>query len=257
MKYLVFSDVHGNRFGLEAVLEAAENQFDAVLCLGDVVGYGAHPNECCEVVRDLISRFPAGTCLMGNHDAAALGIIDTSWFNPVARAAIDWTTEQLSAPNRRWLESLQPTLEREAFQAVHGSLREPLEEYITDSSVAAATLEMMSCDLCFYGHTHVAEVWMQREETRGFWARTRSGITHGKMPDGGRVSLPANTRVLLNPGSCGQPRDGNRQARAAIWDDELREVAVFAVDYDWDAARAAIYEAGLPAMLGDRLMMGR
>jgi diadenosine tetraphosphatase ApaH/serine/threonine PP2A family protein phosphatase len=115
----------------------------------------------------------------------------------------------------------------------------------------------METPLCFYGHTHVAETWVLHEETRGFWARARHEISHASLREGGTLELDLGLKTLLNPGSCGQPRDGNRQARAAIWDDEANSVEVFALDYDWQAARAAIYEAGLPPMLGDRLMIGR
>lgn len=257
MKLLVFSDVHGNKFGLEAVLEAAQGQYDSVLCLGDVVGYGAHPNECCELVREATADSPDGVCLLGNHDAAALGIIDASWFNDVARAAIEWTGERLSAGNKEWLQALRPTHQTSHFQAVHGSLREPLEEYIVDDSLALATMGMMTAGLCFFGHTHVAEVWMRSEESRGFWAKARAKLAHASLREGGAIGVPQNSQTLLNPGSCGQPRDGNPQARAALWDDETNEVTVFAVDYDVQAARAAIYDAGLPGMLGDRLMIGR
>src|SRR4028119_2312165 len=106
MRYLILSDVHGNRFGLEAVLDHARDDYDNVLCLGDVVGYGAHPNECCELLRA-----QDALCLMGNHDAAALGHIDISWFNPSAMAAVLWTREELTPENRAWLDSLHPMLE--------------------------------------------------------------------------------------------------------------------------------------------------
>src|SRR4051812_33559483 len=101
MRFLVLSDAHGNRFGLAGVLEHARDQYDELLCLGDVVGYGAHPNECCQLLRDHNAH-----CLLGNHDAAALGLIDTEWFNPIAKAAIEWTRDQLKLENDSWLRSL-------------------------------------------------------------------------------------------------------------------------------------------------------
>jgi predicted phosphodiesterase len=257
MTYLIFSDVHGNRFGLEAVLEHAHGEYDAVLCLGDVVGYGAHPNECCEIVRGLVAASAEGVCLMGNHDAAALGIIDASWFNHVAREAIEWTAENLTESNRTWLQSLSPTHTTEKFQAVHGSLRGPLEEYITSDEIAVGTMEEMTAPLCFYGHTHVAEAWTVRERKRGLLRRVRSHLTRHKMRDGGRVTFRNGAWCLLNPGSCGQPRDGNRQARYALWNPRYDVVDIFAIDYDWQAARMAILNAGLPHLLGDRLGMGR
>ena len=259
MKTLVFSDVHGNRFGLEAVLEHARGNYDAALCLGDVVGYGAHPNECCELVRELVSSSQNGACLLGNHDAAALGIIDASWFNHVAREAIEWTGEQLEVENTTWLESLKPLLPPNQigdFGAVHGSLREPLEEYIVDAETALGTLEKMESPLCFFGHTHVAISWSLGEKKKGFFQKT-FGLQNRSLREGGEVELKSATKHLINPGSCGQPRDGNRDARYAIYDGEKNQVEIFAVPYDWQAAREAILEAGLPAMLGDRLAIGR
>lgn len=259
MKLLVFSDVHGNRFGLEAVIEHARDNYDAALCLGDVVGYGAHPNECCELVREVMAASPDSICLMGNHDAAALGIIDASWFNHVARAAIEWTSDELNAENSVWLESLKPSLaprKVDAFQAVHGSLRQPLEEYIVDAETAIASVELMQSPLCFYGHTHVAEAWFGEAKT-GFWKSYYGISKRVSLREGGLVSVKGKTKVLVNPGSCGQPRDGNREARYAIYDSEAAHIEVFAIDYDWQAASDAIYNAGLPPMLGDRLMVGR
>ncbi|MDQ3812800.1 MAG: metallophosphatase family protein, partial [Armatimonadota bacterium] len=132
MRFLILSDIHGNRFGLESVLEAAQGEYETLLCLGDIVGYGAHPNECCEILRERNAR-----CLSGNHDAAALGLLDIEWFNPVAKAAILWTRRQLSEENRAWLQTLpaQQDFAEYDFQAVHGSLREPWEEYITGPDV--------------------------------------------------------------------------------------------------------------------------
>jgi diadenosine tetraphosphatase ApaH/serine/threonine PP2A family protein phosphatase len=200
--------------------------------------------------------------LLGNHDAAALGILDSSWFNPVAKMAIQWTGKQLSAENRAWLHSLQPTLDKtdENFGAVHGSLREPLEEYIVDSSTALGTFEHMRWPICFYGHTHVADCYLRREvKSLGLWGqpRSRRELEHAALPNGGRIELHDECLYLLNPGSCGQPRDGNPQARYAIFDSEARTVEVHAVDYDWQAAREAIIAEGLPPVLGDRLGVGR
>jgi predicted phosphodiesterase len=153
MRFLILSDIHGNRFGLESVLANASGEYDTLLCLGDVVGYGAHPNECCEILRQ-----HNAVSLSGNHDAAALGLIDIDWFNPVAKAAILWTRAQLSDTNRDWLHTLpaQQDWPEHDFQTVHGSLREPWEEYITGPSVAEPVFLLMQHTLCFFGHTHVA-----------------------------------------------------------------------------------------------------
>lgn len=249
MRYLVLSDVHGNRFGLEAALQAASGEYERVLCLGDVVGYGAHPNECCQLLRDLKAH-----CLLGNHDAAALGQIDISWFNPVATDAILWTRRQLWEENRLWLQSLSPLYDNaeDDFQAVHASLRQPIEEYILGKEIAQATIHLMTRSLCFYGHTHVADCYRVLDV-----AGKRYQMEYAALKRGGALQMEEAWRYLVNPGSCGQPRDGNPQARYALFDSSTRLVEVFAVDYDWQAARAAIIEAGLPRVLGERLGQGQ
>ena len=252
MRYLIVTDVHGNRFGLEKVLEDAAQKYDKVLCLGDVVGYGAHPNQCCEILRERDT-----ICLLGNHDAAAIKQLDISWFNPVAEAAILWTRQQLSAENHNWLASLsaQRDFAEEDFQGVHGSLREPLEEYITGADIAEPNLLLMARSLCFFGHTHEAIVYRAPSKTND-WTRPDQ-MQGALLTQGGTLDIEAGWKYLLNPGSCGQPRDGSPQARYAIFDSQKREVEVVALDYDWNAARAAIIEAGLPKVLGDRLLQGR
>ncbi|RYG71847.1 metallophosphoesterase [bacterium] len=250
MKFLILSDCHGNKFGLESVLESGR-EYDQVLCLGDVVGYGAHPNECCEMLRQYNA-----ISLSGNHDAAALGKIDIQWFNPIATAAILWTRNELTEGNRVWLDCLPAEQEfSEAhFQAVHASLRQPWEEYITDQQVALPSLTRMTQPLCFYGHTHVAALAsLKGDEVQ--W-RNHVSMQWIEFPDGAEIELEVGERVLINPGSCGQPRDGNPQAKAAIYDSVQRTVEVFGVDYDIEAARDAIIEAGLPVKLGDRLRVG-
>jgi predicted phosphodiesterase len=251
MKLLILSDIHGNRFGLEAALKSA-GSFDALLCLGDVVGYGAHPNECCEILRQ-----HDAICLSGNHDAAALKLIDTEWFNDIAAWAIDWTREQLSPENARWLRSLPGAQEFPEWrlQAVHGSLRNPWEEYILDLHTAVATIRLMTEPLCFFGHTHQAIVYAAKMDSQDeiIWRE----FEDEPLPYGGEFEIEAGWRFLVNPGSCGQPRDGNPQARYATLDSETGVVKIEAVDYDMQAARQAILDAGLPRPLGDRLLRGR
>ena len=249
MRFLVLSDIHGNRFGLEAVLASAHGQYDQLLSLGDVVGYGAHPNECCEILQQ-----NNVWCLSGNHDAAALGLIDIEWFNPVAKAAILWTREQLNPTNREWLSSLKGLREwREySFQAVHGSLREPWEEYITGTYTAEPTLALMNQPICFFGHTHVAVSYNNLDKPG-----KKYQMQEIPFPYGGEIICEDEWKYLVNPGSCGQPRDGNSQARYALFDSETRRIEIKAIDYDREAARAAIYNAGLPKLLGDRLLQGR
>jgi predicted phosphodiesterase len=249
VRFLVLSDVHGNRFGLEAAVEAASGRYDRVLCLGDVVGYGAHPNECCEIIRELHAD-----CLLGNHDAAALGKISTDWFNEIAEFAVLWTRRQLSPENTNWLESLQPAgaWPEYSFQAVHGSVRSPLEEYIMTRREAQPSFAQMQQPLCFFGHTHVAMVYEELNQPG-----QKYSINETALRSGGRIELDAEKKYLVNPGSCGQPRDRNPQARYAVFDSDTNTIEVLACDYDIQAAREAIIAAGLPTLLGDRLLQGR
>jgi predicted phosphodiesterase len=248
MKFLLLSDIHANRFGLEAVLAAARGRYEQALCLGDMVGYGAHPNECCEILRDV-----KAWCLRGNHDAAAIDQLSIADFNDIAAAAMLWTRRQLTVSNISWLESLHSSLDREeyAFQAVHGSLRDPLEEYILDSRIARASLNLMRRPVCFYGHTHVAEYYGRQVVPQQF-----TPVKDGSFLRGGSLEMEEGRQYLINPGSCGQPRDGNAQARYALFDAASRRLEVFALDYDVQGARDAIIEAGLPRDLGDRLIVG-
>jgi predicted phosphodiesterase len=251
MKILILSDCHGNKFGLEAVLSSGRD-YDQIVCLGDVVGYGAHPNECCEILRER-----GAISLSGNHDAAVLGKIDTQWFNLVAQTAVMWTRGQLKPENRAWLDDLpaEQIFENWGFEAVHASLRAPWEEYILDSQVALQSMTQMSQPLCFFGHTHVATLFTLIDDPQQW--REYVPIQEFDLSDGAHIELADHELVLLNPGSCGQPRDGNPQAKAAIFDLEAREIEVFSVPYDIEAARAAILAAGLPSRLGDRLRNGR
>lgn len=255
MRFLVLSDVHGNRHGLEAVLADGTDEYEHILCLGDIVGYGAFPNECCEIMRE-----KNAICLSGNHDAAALGLLDVQWFNPVALEAILWTRERLNIENQKWLQDLpaQRDFPEEDFQAVHGSLREPWEEYITSPDIAAPNLLKMDRSLCFFGHTHQAVVFgCPRDEKTEWWREGFRDMMGALITEGGVLELEPDFKYLLNPGSCGQPRDGNQQAKYAIFDSQARVVEVRAIDYDIEGAQRAIHAASLPKMLGDRLWEGR
>src|SRR5690606_30939445 len=167
---------------------------------------------------------------------------------------IEWTAAALEEPNRSWLERLQPQGEWNEFdfQAVHGSLRKPLEEYIVTKGEAQPNLKQMGAPLCFFGHTHIATVY----EEMNVPGRKYS-LEETPLPHGGRIELEEEYQYLVNPGSCGQPRDRNPQARYALFDTKTCVIEVLAVDYDIEAAREAILQAGLPSILGDRLRCGK
>jgi predicted phosphodiesterase len=245
MRWGIFGDCHGNRHGLEAVLAALESErCDRLLCLGDVVGYGADPNACCDLVRGR-----AEICLLGNHDQAALGQCDLTWFNTSARISADWTFEHLDPDHRAWLASLQPRYDAEGFLAVHGALPGPLDwGYVVDAAGAAATLAACEAQVVVVGHSHLAEAYAQvrpdRLERVSFW-------------EDGAIKLASVARFVLNPGSCGQPRDRQPRAAYAVLDLRRRTFAVRRLDYDVRGAARAILDAGLPTWLAARLYEGR
>ena len=245
MRIAVLSDIHSNLPALEAVADDLPD-VDEVWVLGDTVGYGPQPNEVVVVLQELGAR-----SVLGNHDGAAIGIVDARYFNPDARAAIEWTAETLDANARSYMASLPEVRRDGALTGVHGSPRDPIWEYITAPEVAAANLAAFDTRLCLFGHTH---------QPVAFRAANGSVEMTLGLP-GTSVGLEAGARHLLNPGSVGQPRDGLRDAayatlemdedagRASI---EFRRVA-----YDIDRTQRLMREAGLPIRLVERLAFGR
>lgn len=249
MKILILSDVHANFHALEAVLRAAP-EHDALLCLGDIVGYGAQPNKCCELLRERGAH-----CLAGNHDAAIGGHDLLERMNALAQFSNQWTKQVLTEENRDWLASLSPhrTFEEWGFEAVHASLDSPLEGYINGIYSARATWSRMKFDICFFGHTHVAAS-LGELNVPG----RKYEIEERKWRDGGRFSIRGDGwKTLVNPGSVGQPRDGNPMARFAVFDSALREVEIICVRYDVEAAQNAVIAAGFPLKISERLALGR
>jgi diadenosine tetraphosphatase ApaH/serine/threonine PP2A family protein phosphatase len=242
VKVAVFSDVHGNLRALEAVLAAIDaDPPDELWCLGDLVGYGPKPNECCALVQARVSR-----CLAGNHDLAVRGTIDLADFTGDAGAAARWTREVLSAEALAYLESLEPRGYADGVALFHGSARDPVWEYVLTDESALATFRLTEEPLVLVGHSHVAlEVELQDELPEG-----------GLAPDGRELDL-AGARWILNPGSVGQPRDGDPRAAYLVLDLEARRAAFRRVDYDIAQTQAEFREAGLPEMLALRLQLGQ
>lgn len=240
MRVLVLSDVHGNLEALEAVWAAARGQYDRCVCLGDVVGYGADPNACAEQVRER-----AAVTVRGNHDRACVEPAQAVDFNPVAREAAEWTHRQLEEGTLAWLRALPagPILD-EGVQLAHGS---PLDEdeYITSPERAARSLAAAPCALTVIGHTHLQG---------GFWRRGNDISRVVKQP--GLVRVEADTFYLLNPGSVGQPRDGDWRAAYMIYDQQGGEASFFRVPYDLKRAQDKILDARLPRSLAERLAGG-
>ena len=234
------SDVHSNLAALEAVLASIDaSSPDEIWCLGDVVGYGPRPNECCEIVR---AR--AEICLGGNHDLAVRGTIDLSEFSGDAAVAARWTRDVLDEPSRTFLDGLDPAGERSGVAMYHGSARDPVWEYVLSDEAAAATLALSQLPLVLVGHSHVALEIAWVDDT----------LTGGLAPDG--TEMPLEGRVLLNPGSVGQPRDGDPRAAYLVLDLERRTATFHRVDYDVERTQTEMRAAGLPEMLAARLTGG-
>jgi len=254
MRVLVLSDIHGNLEALAAVLDAA-GQWDALWNLGDMVGYGASPNQVVEMIRPL-----ATLTVRGNHDRICCGLTSTRNFNPMARASAKWTMQQMSAENLEWMRALpqgpletERTPEDEArVTLAHGS---PLHEdhYIHNMRDAWAPLQQMATPIAFVGHTHIQCGFAQKEhdwhELRPHYA-SREGSSMWALP------LAAEVRYLINPGAVGQPRDFDWRAAFALYDSVAREVVFHRVPYDLDAAQERVRKAGLPKRLALRLREG-
>jgi diadenosine tetraphosphatase ApaH/serine/threonine PP2A family protein phosphatase len=236
----VISDVHGNRHALEAVLAAvADEQPDEVWCLGDLVGYGPRPNECCAIVAA-----HADLCLAGNHDLVVLGALDSADFAGDAVAAALWTRGVLAEDAREYLAGLEPSATRPGVELFHGSARDPVWEYVLSEEAASATLEATTAPLVLVGHSHVAlAIGLDGERLGG-----------GLAPAGAEVDLGAGRR-LLNPGSVGQPRDGDPRA-AYLVIEPGRGARFERVDYPIERTQAEMREAGLPEALAARLAAG-
>lgn len=251
MRYAVLSDVHGNLEALGAVLEAlAAERIDRILCLGDIVGYGADPAEC-------LARLQACAALMvgGNHDMACIGKLDLGWFNHAARMSLEWTRDRLSFTDLDTLRRLPLTASEEPWTLVHGTLRHPERfEYLVDVAQAVDTMTACRTLLCLLGHTHVPCLI---EYQRGPRRITRMLTGPEELGDVAYHTDAEAWRYVVNPGSVGQPRDGDPRASLAIMDTERARIQVRRVPYDIAAAQRKIRATGLPAFLADRLAVGR
>lgn len=239
MRIAVLSDIHSNLVALDAILAHA-GAVDAIWHLGDVVGYGPDPDG---VVGRLAERGASG--VRGNHDAAAVGGREIEWFNADARAAIEWTGSTISSDTRAWLDALPERRVAGNVTSVHGSPRDPLREYVTNRFVAGENFAVLESTHALHGHTHIPVAWRVDGDTVGLLM----------AEDGTTIDL-AGTRSLLNPGSVGQPRDGDPRAAYLVFDDELDRVTWHRVAYDIGPVQAAIRGAGLPGRLADRLAIG-
>jgi diadenosine tetraphosphatase ApaH/serine/threonine PP2A family protein phosphatase len=257
MRIAIIADVHANLVALESVLRHAETDGanDDLWCLGDIVGYGPQPAQCVSRLRETEAKLVAG-----NHDRAGTGMLDTEEFNPDAATAAQWTRTQLRPDDAAFLDALpevthatpglHPARAEADFTLVHGTLREPIWEYLRSHEAALAHLERQETPFSLVGHSHVPTLAVQGEE-----------FPHGcevyYLEDGTRLRLRRERKLVINPGGVGQPRDGDPRAAYAIYDTESETVTLHRVEYDIAATQRLMEEEGLPRWLIQRLALGR
>jgi len=242
MRYAILADIHANLDALTAVLGDVEQQggVDEIWCLGDIVGYGPDPHECIELLRQ-----HRHVCVAGNHDWAAIGKISTADFNPDAALACHWTAGQLSQEDIQYLENLPLAIDKDVFTLVHGSPREPIWEYVISTSIARENFSFFRSPYCLVGHSHVPLVF---KEDNG-------SCTFSRLVDNIGLAL-GESRLIINPGGVGQPRDGDPRASYAIYDSDTRMVRLYRIPYDVAAVQDRMMEKGLPVRLVTRLQHG-
>ena len=247
MRILVLSDLHSNATALDAVLAAAKDHWDLSVCLGDVVGYGPDPNEVTARLREMGTQ-----TIRGNHDKAVTGLMITDDFNPVAKAAVDWTRAQLKPEHLAWLSALpQGPLATDGVVLVHGALQDE-DEYVFTPAQALDGLLDSSAEVTFFGHTHHQGGFSyQDSQLEVLQIRPRASESFAAL----RIEQPR--RYLLNPGSIGQPRDGDARAAFAVADLEHQTVEFWRVPYDVAAVQERMRLAKLPEPLIQRLIVGR
>ena len=241
MRVAVISDIHANLHALEAVLgEIDTERPDRIWCLGDLVGYGPRPNECCTIVRER-----ADVCLVGNHDLVALGTLGIEDFNPEAAVAARWTRDALDEHSRSYLTSLGSSAAPEHAQLFHASARDPVWEYVLTDEAATATLLLTTAPVVLVGHSHIALAVSLGDRL----------VQGGLAPAGTTKALDG--RWLLNPGSVGQPRDGDPDAAWLLLDFEARFASFRRVAYPIQETQRELRDAGLPEALASRLAVGQ
>jgi len=247
MRFLILSDVHANLTALDASLEAAKGRWDRPYCLGDVVDYGPDPNEATERVKGL-----SPVIIRGNHDKAVAGLAELEEFNPVAQVAVVWTREQLRPDNLAYIGQLPPGPKSvDSLTLVHGAYEDE-DEYVFVPGQAMGGLIESPTDVTFFGHTHHQGGFSYRDgQIRMIYPRPEPGAKFAAL------RLEPGTRYLLNPGSIGQPRDGDPRAAFAIADQEFQVVEFWRVPYDVQAVQKRMEKANLPYPLIERLAVGR
>jgi predicted phosphodiesterase len=262
-RIVIVSDVHANLVALEAVLRDAERggPINGMWSLGDCVGYGPQPRECIKRLREF-----GAVMVAGNHERAATGAIGTEEFNSDAAAAAEWTKGRLSGDEKAFLDSLDEVVRLEVdgadqsartggdpagrFTLTHGTLRWPIWEYMMSPEVALAHLALQETQVGLVGHTHVPLLVIEDRNSL-------EGCQLFRLADGERIDLEPNMRIVINPGSVGQPRDGDPRASYAVYESEMNAITMHRVEYEIALTQKLMTEEGLPLWLIQRLASGR
>lgn len=241
MRYGIISDIHSNLEALKAVIHACKQQdVQAFLCVGDIVGYGADPDECIDIVRK-----SGAICVAGNHDWAVIGRLDPSYFTNNGKAGILYSQNHLSFENFDFLNALDLIFKNEDLVLVHGTLNNPGQfNYLNDIAQSPDTFYLSDRKICFVGHVHVPGIYIQRKDNI-YYASSNE------------VETDQENKYIVNVGSVGQPRDGNPAAAYCIYDTEAEMIEIKRVRYDIKSAQEKIFRAGLPEILGYRLGVGQ
>jgi len=243
MRYAILGDIHSNLVAFQAVLKDSEKRggFEEIWCLGDVVGYGPNPRECIQLLRQ-----HRHICIAGNHDWAAIGEVDTSYFNPEAAAACHWTASQLNSEDIDYLHHLPLTLHQGDFTLTHGSPKEPIWEYVLSVHTASANFAYFDTRFCLIGHSHVPLLFHFDQDNLCQLRQLPSEL----------FLKQEENRLIINCGGVGQPRDGDPRASYSILDDEERVIYHYRVEYDISTTQQNMAKAGLPPRLATRLSYG-
>jgi len=240
MRYALIADIHSNLEALQSVLASiGKEKIDQILCVGDIVGYGANPVECIHLIKEKCDK-----CICGNHDSAVIGFTDVDFFNPFAKQAVFWTSEQISEEEINYLASLKFVERENNFTMVHATLDRAREwGYILNTFDAATNFQLQADTICFVGHSHVPVAYQKK----------------GNFVSGHRFinKIEPDCQYIINVGSVGQPRDGDPRASYVIYDDQAQSFILKRINYDIAKAQKKILDAGLPQILADRLSIGR
>lgn len=248
MRYLILTDIHANLEALEAALEMARGKYDQAVCLGDVVGYGPDPNAVINLLQQTVS-----VVIRGNHDKACSGTTDVEDFSPFAKFAVLWTRQQLTPEHIAFLRQLQPgPLTMPGFKMVHGSAEDE-DRYLLDAAEVIPALRNQTVQLVLFGHTH-HQGGFSLDHTDVFKVINVRSRRKGRVMS---VDLKDRTRYLINPGSIGQPRDGDWRAAFAILGESKRQIEFYRAPYNVGITQRKMASAGLPDFLIQRLSVGR